>query len=87
MKTLVDPVMINVIFEPEYYNHNCGCSIPAAYTAHVVSGIPEIDDKYAESFGYPKCRIYAMSGNRNEAISLLGRELHEFGYTGKMRTI
>jgi len=91
METLTNPVMIDVIFEPSHYNRNCGCNIPAAYTARVVSGVPEIDDpeneEYLERFGYSKCRIYAMGGNRDEAISLLGHELREFGYTGKMRAL
>ena len=28
-------VEAEIIFEPEHYNRNCGCTIPAAYTALV----------------------------------------------------
>lgn len=91
MTTLETPVIVDIQHKPEYFNRVCFCTIPECWIATVVSGIPEIDDReneeYQERFGYSKFRLYAYGDTREQALQLLGRELRELGYTGRMRTI
>lgn len=52
------PRLIEVIFEPEHWNQNCGCMIPAAWTAHVDSR-----DKYTGT-------VKISGDTREQAIQL-----------------
>jgi len=59
--TINQSVEFEVIFEPEHYNRNCGCTIPAAYTALV----------YVDDEPLPK---WPCGDTREEAIANVRRE-------------
>lgn len=56
-----ETVEVEIIHEPEHWNQNCGCMIPAAWVANVYSGMSR--------YKWP------CGDTREEAVAYVRREL------------
>lgn len=73
-------VKVNVIHQPEYFNHTCNATIPEKWQAEVVSGI-----KPAGRFDM--IQVYTMGDTENEVIQDIIQQLKKLGFAGKIKVV
>lgn len=69
-----------VYFQPEYFNRNCFCTIPACFKADIME---DLSDESRGSFFVPE----GVGHTRQEAIDMLIGQLKANGLHGRLSVV
>lgn len=64
------PVLTEIIFQPEHFNHNCDSAIPEAYIGIVVLNYPLLPIDYTRIFGASRDEVIKIAKSEGIKIAL-----------------